>query len=185
MPTPPGQPVVECTIVLREVEPRVWRRLLVPGSVRLDKLHRVFQAAMGWDDHHLHAFHIGADRYGQLFDEHDTDELDERSITAVSAIAGSEQFSYEYDFGDGWEHDVNIEAIRRLPIGLKVGVCLDGANACPPEDCGGAYGYEELLRVLADPSDDDHEHMLEWAGGPFDPSAFDLALVNARLQKVR
>jgi hypothetical protein len=162
--SPPGQPILECTIALREVKPRVWRRLLVPGDVRLDKLHQMFQAAMGWEDCHLHAFRIGGDRYGQLFDEHDLDELDERSITVGRAIAGTEHFEYEYDFGDCWDHDLTVNAMRRLPIGLKFGVCLDGANACPPED---------------------HEDMLEWVGGPFDPSAFDLALANARLQKVR
>jgi len=114
-----------------------------------------------------------------------TGSLDETSITVGRAIGTTGRFGYEYDFGDGWDHDVTVGATWRSPIGLKLGVCLDGANACPPEDCGGTGGYADLLRVLADPSDDDHEHMLEWAGGPFDPSAFDVALANARLQTVR
>lgn len=140
---------------------------------------------MGWEDCHLHAFHVGHARYGQQFDEHPIDELDEKSITVVRAIGATEHFEYEYDFGDSWEHDVTVEAMWRMPIGLKFGVCLDGANACPPEDTGGSSGYAELLRVLTDPSDEDHEHMRGWVGGHFDPTAFDRGLANARLQAVR
>jgi Plasmid pRiA4b ORF-3-like protein len=80
---------------------------------------------------------------------------------------------------------VTVEAMWRMPIGLKFGVCLDGANACPPEDSGGSFGYSEMLRVLADPSDEDHEHMRGWIGGPFDPTVFDRGLANARPQVVR
>lgn len=76
-------------------------------------------------------------------------------------------------------------AFSRSPRGLKFGVCLDGQNACPPEDCGGPNGYADLLRVLADPTHDEHEHMRSWIGGPFDPTEFDLSLANARLQSVR
>ena len=88
MPVPPGQPVLECVIELREVEPRVWRRLLIPGGVRLTKLHRIFQAAMGWEDCHLHAFEIGDERYGMQFDEYPEGELDETSVTVVGGVAG-------------------------------------------------------------------------------------------------
>jgi hypothetical protein len=185
MPTPPGQPVLECVVTLLEVDPPVWRRLLVPGSVRLDKLHRMVQAVMGWEDHHLHSFEIGGIRYGQLFDEHPDDEIDEQSVTVVTACASVDRVAYEYDFGDGWEHEIVIKAVQWLPMGLKAAVCLDGANACPPEDCGGAGGYEDLLHVLNDPSHGDHRDLVDWIGGAFDPTAFDLALTNARLQKVR
>lgn len=185
MPVPPGQPVLECSIELLEVLPRVWRRLLVPASVRLDKLHRMFQPAMGWQDRHLHAFEIGGERYGMQFDEYPDEELDERSVTVVSAVGTNQRFRYEYDFGDSWEHEVTVHGVRRMPIGLRFAVCLDGAMACPPEDSGGPGGYEDLLRVLGDPSHEDHEHSREWMGGPFDPHEFDLALANARLQAVR
>jgi hypothetical protein len=93
MPTPPGQLVVDCTIELREVEPRVWRRLPVPASVRLDKLHRMFQAAMGWEDCHLHAFGIGGERYGMQFDEYPDGELQQKDSTVVTAIGTNERFS--------------------------------------------------------------------------------------------
>jgi hypothetical protein len=185
MPVPPGQPVLECVIELREVEPRVWRRLLIPGGVRLRKLHRIFQAAMGWEDCHLHAFEIGDERYGMQFDEYPEGELDETSVTVVGGLRGLERFAYEYDFGDSWVHEVAVTALWRMHIGLKFAVCLEGANACPPEDCGGAGGYEDLLQVLADPSHEDYDHLLGWVGGPFDPTEFDVGIVNARLQTVR
>lgn len=185
MPIPPGQPVLQCSIELRDVVPRVRRRLLVPGSVRLDKLHRMFQAAMGWQDHHLHSFEIGGERYGTQLDEDPEGELDEKAVTVVRAVEGCGHFTYEYDFGDCWEHDVTVEALWRMPIGLKHAVCLGGENACPPEDSGGAGGYEDLLRVLDDPSHEDHEDLRAWVGGHFDPHELDLALVNARLQAVR
>ncbi|MGB3412049.1 MAG: plasmid pRiA4b ORF-3 family protein [Microthrixaceae bacterium] len=100
MPTPPGQPVVDCSIELREVEPRVWRRLLVPGSVRLDKLHRMFQSAMGGEDCHLHGFEISGERYGMQFDDYPDGELQERDFTVVTAVGANQRFTYEYDFGD-------------------------------------------------------------------------------------
>jgi hypothetical protein len=176
---------MECTIELRDVAPRVWRRLLVPASVRLHKLHRIFQAAMGWEDCHLHSFDIGEDRYGMQFDDYPEGELDEQSVTVLRAVGAQERFSYEYDFGDSWEHEIGVQSISRMPIGLKFAVCIDGAGACPPEDCGGTGGYAELLRVLDDSSDEEYEHLSEWVGGPIDPHEFDLALVNARLQTVR
>lgn len=168
-----------------DVVPEVWRRLLVPGSVRLDKLHRMLQAAMGWEDYHLHCFEIGGSRFGMQFDEYPDGELDEKDFVVVTAVGAATRFSYEYDFGDSWTHTIRVERVCRMPIGLKFGVCLDGADACPPEDCGGPGGYKRLLATLADPTDDDYEHMVGWVGGAFDSTEFDLGLVNARLQTVR
>ncbi len=185
MPSPPGQPVIDCTIELREVEPRVWRRLLVPGSVRLDKLHRMFRAAMGWEDSHLHAFEIGGERYGMHFDDYPDGELHEKDFTVVTAVGTNDRFTYEYDFGDSWEHEVTVRGMWRMPRGLKFAVCLDGANACPPEDVGGSWGYEHLLEVLADPSHEEHELLSRWVGRTVDRYEFDIGLVNARLQAVR
>ena len=149
MPVPPGQPAFQLRIALHEVEPTVWRRVLVPGTVRLNKLHRMIQAAMGWEDCHLHAFEIAGSRYGMQFDDFPPDELDEKTVTVLAAIGDTDRFAYEYDFGDSWEHELVVEDRWRMPIGLKFGVCVDGANRCPPEDCGGSGGYELLLRVLA------------------------------------
>jgi hypothetical protein len=172
-------------VTLEDVNPLVWRRVLVPGSVRLHKLHRMFQAAMGWQDSHLHSFDIGNARYGMQLDDFPDDELDEGAVTSLRAIGEVRLFTYDYDFGDSWTHEVVVESLSRSPLGLKFGVCVDGENACPPEDCGGPPGYADLLAVLADPTHDEHAHMRRWVGGPFDPTEFDLASANARLQTVR
>ncbi len=93
-------------------------------------------------------------------------------------------FFYDYDFGDGWEHEIVVESRWRGPLGLKHAVCLDGARSCPPEDVGGPHGYADLLRVLGDPSDEEHEHFTLWAGADFDPERFDLMQRNIALQRI-
>ena len=137
---------------------------------------------MGWTNSHLHAFTIGGERYGMHFDDYPEDEIDEKQVTVLRAIGEHRRFLYEYDFGDSWDHEVVVEDAVRLPWGLRYAVCLDGQNACPPEDCGGVGGYAELLEVLADPSHDEHDDLMQWVGGPFDPAFFDLVAVNVALQ---
>ena len=188
MPTPSGQAAFQLRIQLEDIKPVVWRRLLVPGSVRLSKLHDMFQVAMGWTNSHLHSFKVGDVSYGMnLEDDWDDelDEVDEKTVTVLQATRGHRRFRYVYDFGDNWRHDVVIEDEIHSPHGLKFAVCVEGQNACPPEDCGGTGGFAELLEVLADPSNEEHEHYLGWVGGIFDPTAFDLVSVNAELQRVR
>ncbi len=186
MPQPPPQVTLQLRVELQEVTPAVWRRILVPTSVRLDRLADMLIAAMGWTNSHLHCFEIGAERYGMQFDEFPDGELDEKSITVLQALRGVESFEFEYDFGDGWTHDITIEAAIESTFGLKHAVCLDGTNACPPEDCGGPGGFEYFLEALADPTHDEHEEYVDWIGSAtFDRSAFDLVTANAALQKVR
>ena len=185
---PTGQQIFQLRIELEEVTPAVWRRLLVPGGIRLAKLHMILQAAMGWTNSHLHAFEIDGERYGIKFDDdfldEDLDLLDEKAVTVIRALGDRNRIAYEYDFGDGWDHTVIVEERSTLTHGLKHAVCLDGANACPPEDCGGSGGYEELLLALANPNHEDHAELLEWIGGPFDPTAFDIVATNVALQRV-
>ena len=145
----------------------------------------MIQAAFSWEDYHLHAFRIGDAQYGTLLDDYPEDELDETAVTVAAALEGVGRFDYEYDFGDSWEHEVVVEDFWRAPLGLKFGVCIDGQKACPPEDVGVYPGYEEFLEAVTDPDHEDHERLLTWAGGSFDPGAFDLAPANARLQKTR
>jgi hypothetical protein len=181
----PGQVSFTLRIQLEDVEPAIWRRLLVPGEFRLSQLHDVFQAAMGWRNSHLHSFTVGDAEYGMQDEDAPDDEIDEASVTVVEVLGDQERFSYVYDFGDDWVHEVTVESQARTRRNLKFAVCIDGANACPPEDCGGPSGYDDLRRVLADPTRDEHEELLGWVGGSFDPSTFDLAGVNADLQRVR
>ena len=145
----------------------------------------MLQASMGWTNSHLHCFTVGEDRYGMKLDEYPDGEIDESTVTVVAALRDHRFFEYEYDFGDCWDHLVEIERAGRYPIGIKFGVCLDGANACPPEDCGGTDGYANLLEALADPAHDDHKMLARWIGGRFDATAFDLMLTNAALQRIR
>jgi pRiA4b ORF-3-like protein len=145
----------------------------------------VLLAAMGWSNSHLHAFTVGDDRYGMNDDEFEEGEIDETSVTVLQALRDVRRFTFEYDFGDSWDHEVVVEALTWSSSGLKFAVCLDGANACPPDDVGGTWGYAEFLRAIADPAHEEHQDSLEWVGGSFDPAEFDLAEVNAVLQRVR
>lgn len=184
MPTSPGQVALQLHVELEDVTPAVWRRLLVPTSVRLAKLSEMLLATMGWSNSHLHCFNVGDVRYGMQFDEYPDEEVDEKTVTVLKALRNAKRFEYEYDFGDGWTHVGTIEAEFTSPIGLKAAVCLAGENACPPDDSGGPSGYAHMLEALADPKHEEHKDYLSWAGGPFDPTAFDLVTTNAILQKI-
>ena len=170
---------------LADINPVVWRRVLVPGAVRMAKLSEMLLATMGWTNSHLHAFRVGDKRYGMCLDEYPEEEIDEKDVTVLQALREEQRFVYDYDFGDGWEHDVVIEELTWSYFGLKFGVCIDGQDACPPEDVGGAGGYEEFLDAVSDPKHEEHESYLEWVGGSFNPTDFDLAATNAALQRVR
>jgi len=138
-------------IALLDHRPEIWRRLLVPGSIRLDKLHLIFQEAMGWTNSHLHQFRVGDALYGTHFEDWPDEELHEVEFKLADVAHCNDQFSYDYDFGDSWEHEVLVERADTTHPLLKFAVCVDGANACPPEDCGGTGGYADLLEALADP----------------------------------
>jgi hypothetical protein len=184
-----SQPVIQLRIQLDEVTPTVWRRLLVPGKARLSRLHDMIQAAMGWTNSHLHSFTIGDKRYGtqiDIFEVPDDGTLDEREYTLFVTLGGGvRRFHYEYDFGDSWGHEIVVEEIDWVPLVLKHGVCVDGQNACPPEDVGGVPGYARFLEAIADPLDEEHDDYLVWVGHKFDPAAFSLGVANAALQRVR
>ena len=184
------QSVFQLSICIKGIDPPVWRRVLVPGGVKLAKLHDTFQAAMGWTNSHLHNFTIGGQLYGMQFDdlpeEELDEELDETEHTVFMALRGGvRQFDYEYDFGDSWTHEVVVEDVAFVSQTLKFGVCLDGEGACPPEDVGGIGGYERFLKALADPLHAEHDDMRAWVGFTFDPAAFNVASTNAALQRVR
>ena len=164
---------IRLRVQLREVIPVVTRVLDVPAVSTLPELHNLLQAGIGWTDSHLHQFVAGEVRYGVPSDDSwDPTELDE-SAAKLSDLPAT--FTYLYDFGDGWEHDVTV-----IGAGAEQPGCREGTGACPPEDCGGPPGYEELLAVLADPTHDEHDHMRSWAGDlkPFDLARTDLLVRN-------
>ena len=180
--------VFQLKVTLNDTKPPVWRRVLVDGSSTLDHLHEVIQAAFGWWNSHLHEFEVGRTRYGVPDPDEDWGQpaQDERR-TRLNAIAGEgSAFRYTYDFGDNWDHRIVIETVKPAAAGVKVPACVDGRRACPPEDCGGTWGYRELLEILTDPTHPEHDERREWIGRPLDPEAFDAAdfednLRNARL----
>jgi len=175
-------------IELRGVKPLVWRRILVPETVTLAKLHAILQWTMGWTNSHLHEYEIARRRYG-VPDREWPEEIplaDERRVRLNSFIeAGVRRFIYLYDFGDSWEHVVKIEDLVAPRPDQPPIVCLGGANACPPEDVGGPPGYADFLAVLADPDHEEHADMLVWAGGSFDATKFDLETTNLLLKTIR
>jgi hypothetical protein len=183
-PTPAAPRALVLKVTLADVEPAVWRRIAVPRDITLQKLHKVLQSAMGWEDCHLHEFRIGDTDYGpaDLDDAHRI--ASERGKRLHKLVGGPGfRFRYVYDFGDHWEHVVEVEGepaeVLRLPL------CLDGARACPPEDCGGALAYATFLEAMADPAHARHAEVAEWIGGAFDPEAFDPAAVNGVLARLR
>jgi hypothetical protein len=174
--------IFQLKIQLREVRPPVWRRVLVPGEMTLGDMHHVVQIAMGWTDSHLHEFDIDGTRYGVPVPDWDADEVaDESRVKFFRVAREGSRLGYAYDFGDGWEHDVVVEKVLSPQPGTRYPCCIGGAGACPPEDVGGTWGYQEFLAAVADPGHPEHEHWTEWAGGGFDPSAFDVALVDKAL----
>lgn len=174
-------------VTLLEIEPAIWRRLQVPASITLRKLHKALQAAMGWTNSHLHEFVIGAESYGptEPWAEPTPDVRSDRAVRLADVVTTpGMEFTYLYDFGDDWTHRIVVESMRPAAAAAYHALCLDGARACPPEDSGGSHGYAHLLSALADPDHEEHADLEGWAGD-FDPEAFDLGATNSRLRKIR
>lgn len=183
-PAPTG--VHQLKVTLRGVKPPVWRRVLVPSDVSLRKLHKVLQIVMGWTDTHLYEFTVGRTNFGDRDEDPPWDLRSARTakLFRIAPSAGA-KLLYEYDFGDGWQHVVVVEAIPRPAGGMGTPRASADKRACPPEDCGGPYGYVELLEALRDPEHPEHEEKLDWIGDGFDPEAFDLEEINALLRRIR
>ena len=185
----PGK-TYQLKIELEGIAPPIWRRVLVPGNASLSRLHFIIQAAMGWDNSHLHRFIIGKQAYSdpafELEEFRGVPVLDEDEALLMDiAPRAGKALSYMYDFGDSWEHRIKVEQILRgaLSKGNIVG-CIDGARACPPEDCGGVWGYEGMLQALKRPKHKEHRSILNWLGEAFDPEAFDLKKTNRALLRL-
>jgi hypothetical protein len=178
-------PIYQLKITLADIEPPIWRRITVRGDMPLDRLHAVFQKALGWQSSHLHEWVVGGRRYGQPEPDEPHYEVEDESRMTLREAAPIEGARFEdlYDLGDSWTHDVVVEQIS--PPAAPSPRCLAGERACPPEDCGGVPGYEDFLEAIRNPRHPEHKHLLVWAGGRFDPEAFDLATANRKLRRVR
>ena len=184
----PTPDILQLKIELAWIKPVIWRRLIVPESITLAKLHQVFQTVMGWYDCHLHEFDFQGERYGIPDPDFGWGDqpLPEQRVRLKTALGGARSFRYTYDFGDDWEHKVKLE--RRLPYDpelARTAFCVAGANACPPEDVGSVPGYEDFVAAMADPNHPEHDEMLAWYGRPYDPAAFDTSDINLSLSNFR
>ncbi len=176
--------IFQLKITLKHVQPRIWRRLQILSSDSLEELHIALQIVMGWTNSHMHEFSNGRDRYGVPDEEYPSSVQDEIDFRLDQVLKKEkDKLNYIYDFGDGWEHEVVLEKILPFDTDAVLPLCLQGEQACPMEDVGGPPGHEMFLEAILDPSHPQHEEMLEWSGGFFEPEHFDLALTNDLLRE--
>jgi len=181
--------VYQFKITLLEISLPIWRRIQVTDCT-LDKFHEHIQTALDWTNSHLHLFTFGGRLFGDpRLMEADFDErgFEDSTVTMLSDIlpASGKQFrfEYEYDFGDGWQHEILFEGHIKCEQGKEYPMCLEGARACPPEDVGGVTGFVDFLETISDHENEEHEGSLEWAGGWFDPEEFDPEIATKRMKK--
>lgn len=193
------QTLLQLRIELLYTDPLIWRRVLVPDTITLVQLHAVIQESMGWLNCHPHDFDIAGRRFGMIDPEWDVDPklINEARKTLLKVLWNRKQFDYLYDFGDSWLHRITQEKI--LPIIEQItldeiipmigpqryAMCVDGENACPPEDVGGVPGYHNFLDVISNPDHEEYDEMIEWCGGSFDPEFFDIDTANKNLKRIR
>jgi hypothetical protein len=181
--------VYQIKITLKESHPPIWRRIQVKDCT-LDKLHEHIQTAMGWTNSHLHHFEFGKQLYGDpmlIGDNFEDMEYEDSTTTNLSDIIPENRrkfrFDYEYDFGDSWHHEILWEGCPKEEPGKKYPRCVEGERACPPEDCGGIWGYPNFIEALKNPDHERHEELLEWIGGKFDPEVFDAVAATKAMKK--
>jgi len=178
--------IFQLQISLKGFKPKIWRRFLVPSDMLLSDLHKVIQLTMGWTNSHLHQFKKGKTFYS-MKNENDPfpylgSSKDYKKIRINNLLINEKDtIEYEYDFGDGWEHKIVLEKILPYNKETKLPICLAGKMNCPPEDCGGIYGYMDILEILKNPKHEEYENFIEWLGGDFDPEAFDKDDINEYL----
>lgn len=179
--------VLQLHLELCEIRPKVWRRVLVPETITLAKLHLVIQRAFQWGGHHLHEFEAAGERYGTPDPDYDPPgSVRSERTSLIKAMTRSGTIGYVYDFGDHWEHRIKVEKTLPPMPELKLPLCLDGAGATPPDDCGGAPGYMDFVQAMADPHHEEHEDMKRWIGrDSWDASAFDIDSVNTWLAEIK
>jgi Plasmid pRiA4b ORF-3-like protein len=176
----PGDPVLQMRVTLAGVSgPPVWRQVVIPAGYTLDRVHGVIQAAMGWQNSHLHMFRIADREYGPTYLDDELEMLDEKQFRIGDLLKTGDLAGYEYDFGDGWEHELAVEASAAADAARVYPECAGGEGACPPEDCGGPGGFADLKELLAGPPSPERDEIRAWAGGQYDPAHFDLAAASA------
>jgi len=182
---PQSTEIYQFKAALIDITPPIWRRIHVSGDFTLAQLHRALQVTMGWENCHLYMFQIGSKRYGdpETDDDGDLDLIDAKRTRIRAVLPGvGATFTYVYDYGDDWQHELLLEAIVMPNPATAYPRCVAGERRCPPEDVGGIGGYTDYLDAMADPQHEDHEQVMMWRG-PFDPEEFSVEKVNRELAK--
>jgi len=179
--------IYQIQIALKDFKPKIWRRVLIPSETLLPDLHKIIQTSMGWTNGHLHQFIINGTYYTEkTLDNYLWDELDNVDYKKIKLSdflnVEKQKIKYEYDFGDGWEHDVILEKILERDPKIKYPVCIAGKMSCPPEDCGGVWGYADMLEILKNPEHPEYQEFIDWLGDEFNPEEFDKDEVNEMLK---
>jgi len=182
--------IVQLRIELTGLEPAIWRRVRVPADLPLRRLHDVIQAVFDWIGYHLHQFEVGDKIYGRTevegMDAIGVRMHNDKNVRLEALLnRGVERFVYRYDFGDDWEHLIEVEAVTDPEPGAEYPVLVDGAYRAPPEDCGGPPGFVDFMEAMHDETHEDHEAVLEWYGEPFDPDDLNRPRVEAMLSRIR
>jgi hypothetical protein len=168
--------IARLQVTLDDVKPLVRRRIDVPLTIRLDRLHLVFQAAMGWTNSHLYEIRARDVGWGLPDPDWGDGPLDARKTRLIDVLedVGVKTLKYLYDFGDGWEHTVKLQRITAaIPI-AEYPLLIDAVGRCPPEDVGGPWGYADFLEAITDPEHERHFECVEWIGHPFDPNSINI-----------
>lgn len=180
---------IEIKVTLNDVEPPVWRKFIISTLATLEELHIVIQKTMGWQNCHLYDFSVNNGKrkfspndMSDLFGNEDDFEDPSKVTIASLMMMGVRDILYTYDYGDGWEHTVEIEKEVICQPDVKYPLCTEGFGACPPEDCGGPYGYANLCSILSNPKDEEYKEMREWVGREFDPTKFSIGKANKNLR---
>ena len=179
--------VYQIKITLARSQPPIWRRIQVQGDTTLAELHSILQVVMGWSNSHLHRFIMQGTTYAILqAGEVGPNKPREERIFALRDLLLQEgsRLTYEYDFGDNWQHQLLVEKIHPAAKGTHYPICLEGIGACPPEDVGGASGYAHFLEAMSDPNHPEHQDYRDWSGGNVDPKKFDLTKINQILRNI-
>jgi hypothetical protein len=165
--------IVCLKITLDDVKPAVLRRIEVPLTLRLDRLHLAIQAAMGWTNSHLYEILADGVGWGMIDPDGGDGPLDARKARLIDALEDTKKLRYLYDFGDGWEHTIKVERLSDPEPGILYPRLIEVTRRCPPEDVGGPWGYAEFLDAIHNPKHERHAEFKEWIADDFDPNAVD------------
>jgi hypothetical protein len=182
----PGS-ILQVHIELTGTKPKIWRRVLVPDTIKLEQLHSVIQRAFDWNHTHMHEFHTSeGDRYGSSDPFDAMEGVKSGANVSLTKVLRTATLKYVYDFGDYWEHRIKVEKTLAPDPQITLPRCIAGANAAPPDDCGGVPGYYRFVEIMADPDDPEHADMVDWIGREsWEPAAFDLDEINERLAEMK